>query len=138
MEEHGSHTRVLSVPLLGQIAAGHAAEAFTQGDQFIELPCAFFGELAEEIFALQVMGNSMSGDFICEGDIAIIKKQSEGFRKDDILAVRVGSDEFTLKRLHYKKNTVELVPSNLQYAVVEVPSEQVTVIGKYLGLLRRS
>ncbi len=137
-DDAGRASGLHSVPVLGKIAAGFPAEAFPQPEQSIELPSAFFGEPHDEIFALQIVGNSMSGDFICEGDIAIIKKQSDAFASDAILAVRVGTDEFTLKRLHHKKNTIELVPSNPQYSVVEVPSENVTVIGKYLGLLRRT
>lgn len=130
---------MVNIPFLGKIAAGHAAEAYAQNDRNIEMPYSFFGEAdGQGLFALQVMGNSMSGDFICEGDIAIIKKQRDGFRKDDILAVRVGSEEFTLKRVNLKKNSVQLLPSNPEYAVVEVPFEEVTIIGKYVGLLRRS
>jgi repressor LexA len=130
---------MMGIPFVGKIAAGHPAEAYAQTDHVIEMPYGFFGESdGQGLFALQVMGNSMSGDFICEGDIAIIKKQRDGFRKDDILAVRVGSEEFTLKRLNKIKNLIQLLPSNAQYPVLEVASEQVTVIGKYVGLLRRS
>lgn len=138
-EDLSGEKNLMNVPVLGRIAAGLPAEAYTESDRNIELPSGFFGESSSEsLFALQVMGNSMSGDFICDGDIAIIKRQSEGFSKDDILAVQVGSDEFTLKRVSRHLNTVQLIPSNPQFAVHEVPSENVTILGKYMGLLRRS
>jgi len=81
-DDNKRRTSMLKIPYLGRIAAGQPAEAYPQTDQVIEMPCGFFGESnSEGLFALQVMGNSMSGDFICEGDIAIIKKQRDGFRK---------------------------------------------------------
>ena len=130
---------MVNIPFVGKIAAGHPAEAYSEPDHMIEMPYSFFGpNQGQSLFALQIMGNSMSGDFICDGDIAIIRKQRTGFHRDDILAVRVGSEEFTLKRIVQKKGTVQLLPSNPQYEVVDVPSEQVTIIGKYVGLLRRS
>ncbi len=139
LAEDAMRSQSLRVPLVGTIAAGSPAEGFAQSDHLIELPCRFFGNDREPLFALQVMGNSMSGDHICEGDIAIIRKhvQSEPPR-DAILAVRVGSDEFTLKRLRFKRQAVELLPSNPQFPVVEVPADHVTILGIYVGLLRRS
>ncbi|MBI2602592.1 MAG: repressor LexA [Deltaproteobacteria bacterium] len=137
-EEQSGASAFDRIPFLGAIAAGAPSEAFVQSDRMIELPCGFFGAVGDELFALQIMGNSMSGDYICEGDVAIVRKQTKGLQTKDILAVRVGSDEFTLKRLHRKRNIVELLPSNPQYKVMSVPAEQVEIVGKYLGLLRRS
>lgn len=128
----------LRIPFLGAIAAGSPSEAFAQSDHVIELPCGFFGGLGEELFALQIMGNSMSGDYICEGDVAIVRKQTKDLHAKDILAVRVGCDEFTLKRLRRQGDFVELLPSNPQVEVIRVPCDQVEIVGKYLGLLRRA
>lgn len=127
------------LPFLGLIAAGHPAEIYSNGGRYIEFSTKFFGASNDQdLFALQVMGNSMIGDSICDGDIAIIKRQSESFQKDDILAVEVRNEEFTLKRIVHKNEIVELIPSNPKYPIIEVPSEQVRIVGKYLGLLRRS
>ncbi len=138
VEKSRDKNKVVNIPVLGNIAAGSPAEAFPENDAIIPMPSGFFGEsLHEPLFALKVMGNSMSGDAICDGDVAVIKKQRDGFRKDDILAVRVGNNEFTLKRMVLKKNTVQLISSNPDYSPMLIPSEQVNVIGKYVGLLRR-
>jgi repressor LexA len=128
-----------SIPFLGKIAAGYPLESYLDGVRTIEFSSRFFGESNQDsIFALEIVGNSMSGDAICEGDIAIIKRQQQGFHKEDILAVHIRQDEYTLKRVVFKDGLVRLEPSNPRYPTLEVPPDQVQIIGKFVGLLRRS
>ena len=137
--EKRDHASTRAIPLLGTIAAGTPTTSFDNApEKSIEVPCEFFADSKELFFALQVAGDSMGGDAICDGDIAIVRKQREGFCRKDILAVRVGTDEFTLKRLRYKNfKQVELLPSNPQYPVIEVLAAEIWVVGVYVGLMRR-
>jgi repressor LexA len=52
--------------------------------------------------------------------------------------VRVNGDEITLKRIRIKKNIVELIPSNPEFPVRRFPAEEVEVVGKLVGIIRKT
>jgi DNA polymerase V len=68
----------------------------------------------------RVVGDSMSGEGITEGDILVIDKSIEPRNGD--LAVCCLDGEFTLKRLRFGKanNKLWLMPSNPRYSPIEV------------------
>jgi repressor LexA len=78
----------------------------------------------------------MSGDSITDGDIAMIKLQSEA-NKGDILAVRI-EDEITLKRIKLVGDRCQLIPSNPEFAIREVPARHLQIIGKLVGVIRKT
>lgn len=126
------------IPFMAEIAAGYAKSAVDQYDRQVEFSPRFFG--AESVVAVKVVGDSMSGDAIAEGDIAMIAIQKD-FNKNDILALRINGEEVTLKRInfiqHKGQNICELLPSNPNFPKVCVPAHQVDVIGKMVGLIRK-
>ena len=70
-------------------------------------------------FYARVVGDSMSGEGITEGDILVIDKSIEPEEGD--LAVCCLDGEFTLKRLHFASdNRIYLMPSNRRYRPIEV------------------
>lgn len=70
----------------------------------------------------RVVGDSMSGEGITEGDILVIDKSIEPCNGD--LAVCCLDGEFTLKRLRFAKNNrIFLIPSNRKYSPIEVTAE---------------
>lgn len=123
------------IPWVGSIAAGSATTGFAVEDRFVPLDQSFFGR-QKNCFALQVAGNSMSGDYIKDGDIAIIATELD-YRSHDILAVQIDCDEFTLKRVSKRKNTVTLIPSNPDFPIKEYSSDRISIVGKYIGLIRK-
>jgi len=122
------------IPLVGTIAAGAPTVAWERTDEYIDFKPSFFGN-SKDLFALKVSGESMLGDQICDGDMAVIKKQQD-WCAGDIVALRVDGDEFTLKRLKAQGDYIDLVPSNPDYPVVQVQADRLKIIGKYVGLLR--
>lgn len=73
-------------------------------------------------FYARVVGDSMSGEGITEGDILVIDKSIEPEEGD--LAVCCLDGEFTLKRLHFASdNRIFLMPSNRRYRPIEVTGE---------------
>ena len=121
------------LPLLGRIAAGQPFEAIAQ-DDIINIPNLILGN---DRFLLEVKGDSMLGDNICDGDL-VICKHSDTANNYDIAVVLVDGEAATLKRLHYdkEKGTVALIPSNPAFVPEEYAAERITVQGIYLGLLR--
>ena len=122
-------------PLCATIPAGVPLEAFDQTDKTVQFSHDYFGR--GELKAVTISGDSMSGDAICDGDIAIIQMQSH-LGKNDIAVVRVEKSEVTLKRVRRKKNTIELVPSNPRHKVREVFAEDIEILGKLVGVVRKA
>jgi repressor LexA len=126
------------IPLVGRIAAGEPI--FDEGniDSYLDFDQAFFSR--GTIFALKIKGDSMNGDHILDGDIAIIKKQDR-VENGEIAAVLIeGFEEgATLKRFHKTSSRVELRPSNPAHApiVVDAHKIRVQVLGKFVGLIRQ-
>ena len=81
--------------LVARIPAGAPLSVFDETRESFAVNQDYFG--GGDILALRVIGESMSGDSIADGDIAMIKRQPEG-RRGDILALRI-EGEITLKRL---------------------------------------
>ncbi|MCB1044764.1 MAG: transcriptional repressor LexA [Acidobacteria bacterium] len=123
------------LPLLGTIPAGTPHTTYPQSDQFLNLDTHYFGQ--GDLVAVQVSGESMAGDAIADGDIAIIQPKSEA-APHEIAAVRVGTDEVTLKRVRLRGTWVELIPSNPNYPVRLEPADQVSIIGILRGIIRRT
>ena len=120
--------------LVASIPAGEPAGVYDESAELFAVDQDFFG--GGNIRALTVRGDSMSGDAIADGDIAMIRLQQEA-SPGDILAIRV-QDEITLKRIRKHEERIELLPSNPEFAVRSVPAEQVEILGKLVGIIRKT
>lgn len=73
-------------------------------------------------FYAKVVGDSMSGEGITEGDILIVDRSVEAEHGD--LAVCCLNGEFTLKRLCLNRgNRIYLMPSNRRFNPIEVTAD---------------
>ena len=120
--------------LAARIPAGTPSAAFDDTSETFSVNHNFFG--GGDIQGVRVVGESMSGDSITEGDIAMIKLQQD-YTKKDILAVRIDG-EITLKRIKLVGDRFQLLPSNPEIAIREVPAQQLQVIGKLVGIIRKT
>jgi repressor LexA len=101
---------LMAVPLVGTIAAGQPIEAIEVPDDVVEI--AKNRRFQDgELYALRVKGNSMIGDGIFDGDIAIIKKQEWADNGDTAVAI-IDDNEATLKRYYKEKGRIRLQPAN--------------------------
>ncbi len=121
--------------LVATIPAGIPLAIFEGTKDTFSVDHNFFG--GGQLKAVHISGESMTGDSISDGDIGIIRLQKD-WNKRDILAVRVNGDEITLKRIRVKKNIIELISSNPEFSVRRVPVEQVEVVGKLVGIIRKT
>lgn len=120
------------LPIIGKIAAGAPIEALDQGDS-VNLFDEFLGA---NTFVLQVDGDSMIGDNICDGDYIICEKV-EAANSDDIIIALIDNSEATLKRLlNNHDGTITLMPSNPTMSPLLYEANRIQVQGRYLGLLR--
>jgi len=119
--------------LVARIPAGAPSPVFDETPESFSVTHDFFG--GGDILGLTVVGDSMSGDSIADGDIAMIKRQQEA-NKGDILALRI-EDEITLKRLQIKADKAHLLPSNPEHPVRVVPAASLEILGKLVGIIRK-
>ncbi len=119
--------------LVAKIPAGAPLPVFDETRERFDVTQDYFG--GGEIIGIRVVGDSMSGDAIADGDIAMIKRQREA-NKNDVLALRI-EDEITLKRLRLSGDRAELLPSNPLHDIRSVPADRVEIIGKLVGIVRK-
>lgn len=123
----------LGVPLLGRIAAGAPVEAMEQRE---ELHFAdFVGN--GNTYALEVRGDSMIEDHICDGDLILLERIPEA-RDGDIVVALVGGSETTLKRFYREPGgIIRLQPANSALKPILAPSRDVQIQGRLLAVLRK-
>ena len=124
---------LLEVPVLGTIAAGKPVEAF---DDPASVSFAdFVGH--KDTYALQVRGDSMIEDHICEGDMILVEETVQA-RDGEIVVALVGGAETTLKRFYREPgNMIRLQPANSTMSPIRVPAQEVQVQGRLLAVLRK-
>ncbi len=123
----------LEIPLRGRIAAGAPVEAVEQRESLN------FADFAgnPNTFALEVRGDSMIEDHICDGDLILVEKVSE-VRDGDIVVALVAGEETTLKRFYRERgDMVRLQPANSALSPIVVPARAVQIQGRLLAVLRK-
>ncbi len=102
---------VVSVPIVGRIAAGQPIEAIEEKFQE-SIPVSNSSiKNSKDYYALKVIGNSMIGEGIFDGDIVVIKKQSVAENGQTVVAI-IDGNEATLKKIYREKNRFRLEPRN--------------------------
>ena len=125
--------RPQEVPLLGRIAAGSPVESIEQRETLNFADFAGNGNT----FALEVRGNSMIEDHICDGDLILLEKAPQ-VRDGDIVVALVGGSETTLKRFYREPgDQVRLQPANAALRPIIVPAREVQIQGRLIAVLRK-
>ena len=108
----------LTVPLVGsEVRAGFPSPA----EDYVERPLDFNDLLIVNpaaTFAVRVAGDSMSGDGILPGDIAVVDRSVEA--ADDRVILALVDGEFTLKRYRRRGKRVWLEASNRDYKPIPI------------------
>jgi repressor LexA len=133
-EHRQSHTPAAAeIPLLGRIAAGSPVEAIHGSERLCFAD--FTGK--SDTFALQVRGDSMIDDHICNGDYVLIERATDA-RDGDIVVALVDGTDATLKRIYKEPNgKVRLQPANSAMQPILVDRTAVEVQGRLLAVLRK-
>jgi repressor LexA len=86
-------------------------------------------------YLLRVQGDSMREDGILDGDLVAVHRTNDA--RDGQTVVARLDDEITIKRLQLMEDGIRLLPRNLEYAPIDVASDQDFAIeGIYCGLIR--
>ncbi len=127
-------TRVISVPVMGRIAAGTPIEALQTRSHTIGVPPDMLG--SGDHYALEVRGDSMIDAGILDGDMALILRNDTADTGDIVVAL-IDEEEATLKRFRRRGASIALEPANAAYEVRILPPNRVRIQGKLVGLYRK-
>jgi repressor LexA len=132
-EYRRGRTQSLEVPLLGRIAAGAPVESVEQREVLNFADFAGNGNT----FALEVRGNSMVEDHICDGDLILLERVAQARDGEIVVALVAGSDA-TLKRIYREPgDMIRLQPANASMKPIVVPGRDVQIQGRLLAVLRK-
>jgi repressor LexA len=135
----GPRKGLLSLPLLGKVAAGLPLEEL-HNDEFVDVPPNLVRD-ENTSFTLQVKGNSMIEDGIFDGDIIVVQEQPVA-RNGEIVVAIIGN-EATVKRFFFHQTPklaqpqVELRPANPDMEPMFFSPDRVQIRGVVVGLMRK-
>ena len=127
---------VAEIPLFGSIPAGLGEDREQEPDGCVMVDVATIGfKPTRNTFCLRVVGDSMIGRHICNGDIVILEHGHEP-RHGQIVAALIDRKS-TLKTFVQKGSKRYLKAENPKYPDL-LPSEELMIQGVYKGLIRRA
>lgn len=128
----GEPAHMQGLPLAGRVAAGVLHEAVEQEER-VDFS-TMFDPTDDNLFVLEVHGDSMIEDQIAEGDYVVVRRQKTA-EKGQIVVAQTDDGEATLKRWYPEKNRIRLEPSNPSMKPIYVKNAQ--VLGVVVGVVRQ-
>jgi len=129
-------SKLLSLPLVGDIAAGGPLLAEENVEEYLEVPELLAAGGAD--FLLRVKGDSMIQAGILDDDYVVVRKQQDA-RNGDVVVALAGedesADEATVKRFFREDTRVRLQPENDALEPIYAPHVQ--ILGKVIGVFRQ-
>ncbi|MCK9862536.1 transcriptional repressor LexA [Paenibacillus sp. ATY16] len=122
---------VAQVPIVGKVTAGVPITATENIEEYFPLSAHFVGD--DEVFILNVVGDSMIEAGIHNGDYVIVRQQQTA-NNGDIVVAMTEDDEATVKTFYKEKDHIRLQPENSTMEPIRL--NNVTILGKVVGLFR--
>lgn len=117
------------IPVVGKIPAGIPEIPVEEIESYLRIE-----EIGEEnVFALKVKGESMTGKGILPGDIVIVRPQPTA--EDGDIVVAVIGEEATVKTLRKERKNWYLESAHPSYPPIPL-SENARIVGKVIGVWR--
>jgi repressor LexA len=126
----------VTVPLIGRVAAGQPvlSPENREGDLAVDLSL-FALKTAQDLFALNVKGESMVDAHILDGDTVLVRQQATARNGDIVVALVEG--EATVKRFFAEERRVRLQPENKTMKPIMLERGDLRILGKVVGVLRK-
>jgi repressor LexA len=123
---------VLSLPVLGEIAAGQPIEAYDDGAESLDVPRSM--QARDDSYVLRVRGKSMIDALIDDGDYVVVQPQATA-RDGDIVVALLEDNGVTLKRFYREDGRIRLQPANAEMEPIYATDVQIQ--GKVVGVIRK-
>ncbi len=121
----------VSLPVLGQIAAGRPIEAIEDREM---IPLSELVPHGQNHYLLRVRGDSMIEDHIQDGDFVIVERREIARNGETVVAI-IDDNEATLKRYYREPNHIRLQPANPNYP--PMIRNKVEIRGVVVGVVRK-
>jgi len=122
------------LPIVGSVVAGGPSLARENLEGILKLDDLFPNR--DDLFALRVRGDSMSGAGIYKGDIVIVRGQPQADMGDIVVAI-VDDELGTVKKLSKIGEKIHLEPANPDYDTIVKKPGEVEIRGKVIGVIRK-
>lgn len=132
MEGYISRKELVDVPIVGKVTAGQPILAVENIEDTFPLPVDYVQN--STVFMLKVQGDSMIEAGILDRDLVLVRQQSTATNGDIVVALL--GDEATVKTFYRENGHVRLQPEN-QYLEPIIVKDNLTVLGKVIGVFRR-
>lgn len=124
---------MVSIPILGRVAAGEPLLAVENIEDYFPLPVEYTPN--ETLFMLRVKGDSMINVGIFEGDLLLIQKQTTAVDGDVVVALL--EDSVTVKTFYRESDHIRLQPENDMLKPIRVQDNDIQIVGKVVSLYRQ-
>lgn len=132
LDDFSYEKEIINVPIVGSVAAGQPILAVENIEDRFPIPADFFPN-KNQMFMLQVRGQSMIGSGIMDGDYIIVQQQSTANNGDIVVALI--DDSATVKTFYKEKDYIRLQPENPSMEPIIV--DDCVILGKAVGLFRK-
>ncbi len=137
-----SDGRFVQIPLLGRIVAGKPVPIPDPGTSALEgesvtLTRDLVPDAADNLYALQVKGDSMIDASIHDGDIVVMRHQQIAQNGDLVAVWLKNKHETTLTRFYRERDRVRLQPANPNFEPIYAKPENVEIQGKVVLVIRQ-
>ena len=126
-----SFSKIVNVPLVGDVAAGVPILAEENITDMMSLPTDIVGDAPS--FLLSVRGESMIEAGINDGDYVVVKEQPVANNGDIVVAII--DDGATVKRFYKEKDHIRLQPENS--SMDPIITTNCSIAGKVVAVFRR-
>ena len=136
---------LLNIPILGRIVAGapipipSSDVAYFDPESSVEIARSLLPQRdTEQLFALEVQGDSMIDAMINDGDIVVMKPAKDANNGDMVAVWLSDNDETTLKYFYRENKRIRLQPANPTMKPIMINNpEQVSIMGKVVMVIRQ-
>jgi repressor LexA len=123
---------VLTLPVLGEIAAGQPIEAYAEAAETLDVPGSM--QARDGSYVLRVRGKSMIDALIDDGDYVVVQPQATASDGDIVVAL-LEDNGVTLKRFFREDDRIRLQPANAE--MEPIFASEVQIQGKVVGVIRK-
>lgn len=127
-----NRTEMVSVPIVGAVAAGQPILAQENIEGYFPIPTEYMPN--QETFILRVKGESMINAGILNGDLIIVRRQPNAQNGDMVVAL-TEDQEATVKTFYKENGYFRLQPEN-DYMDPIIIRGELRILGKVIGVMR--
>ena len=128
---YGNERELVYVPIVGSVAAGKPILAEENIEDTFPIPIDYVKN--DVCFMLHVKGDSMTDEGIFDGDLVLVRQQSDATDGDIVIAMI--DDSATVKTFFRDGENIRLDPANSAFN--SIITKDVNILGKVIGLYRR-